>query len=84
MESFHHADGSQESSSLDQYWSGFRYGFPTKSSQAPVSHDFLKKMYFAKSRILQLLLKTWFSALRRGLSNFWATDILNGINKANP
>ena len=41
-------------------------------------------MDFAKFRILQLLLKTWFLALRRGLTNFWATDILKGINIADP
>ena len=39
-------------------------------------------MYFVKFRILQLLLKIWFSALKRGLSNFWAADILNRINIA--
>ena len=42
------------------------------------------KLYFAKFRILQLLLNTWFSAVRGGLGNFRATYILNGINIENP
>ena len=46
------------------------------------SQGYLQKIqYFAKFRILHLLLESWYSALRRGLGNFTAALISRSIIK---